>query len=115
MIPEDEERLAELEDLVDADEDLDEDTRAELRELRGMAREEKARAKALAKFDKARVVFRVVDPDEGDFYTLDLATAQKCIVGAQPIEQVERAALSGKIATAVFEGPYGPESALRQW
>ena len=99
----DEDRLQEL---IDQGEELDEDERAELGELRSQARSEKQAAKMLAKFDKARVVFRVVDPDDGDFYMLDLATAQKW-AGKHNIEQVERKALVGKVTIGTMEGFYG--------
>ena len=111
MTPEDLKRLQELEDLLDeyGDElsEMDEDDRDELKELRSMAREEKKRAKTLAKFDKARTVFRVVDPDEGDFYMLDLATAQKWAGTRYSVEEVDRKTLTCKFTNVTMSGLIG--------
>ena len=111
MTPEDLKRLQELEDLLDEYDgelsEMDEDDRDELKELRSKAREEKKRAKALAKFDKARTVFRVVDPDEGDFYMLDLATAQKWAGTRYSVEEVDRKTLTGKFTNVTMSGLIG--------
>ena len=111
MTPEDLKRLQELEDLLDEYDgelsEMDEDDRDELKELRSKAREEKKRAKALAKFDKARTVFRVVDPDEGDFYMLDLATAQKWAGTRYSVEEVDRKTLTGKFTNVTMGGSIG--------
>lgn len=104
MDPEEKQRLEELEEQA-SNEELDEEERAELKELRAMTRKEKHDAKALAKFDKARFVFRVADPEE-NFYALDLATAQKW-AGDNPIEQVERKALPGEFTVQIIKGFYG--------
>lgn len=115
MTPEDLERLQELEDLLEDEcggdlSEMDEDDRAELKELRSMAREKKKRAKALAKFDKARTVFRVNTPDDPDdpcFYVLDLATAQKWAGTRYSVEEVDRKTLTGKFTNVTMGGSIG--------
>ena len=116
MTTEDQERLQELESLLEdeyGDElsEMDEDDRAELKDLRSEAREEKKRAKALAKFDKARTVFRVTVPIIGAgnkptgqnsvVYALDLTTAREWAGEAgeeSNIEEIDRKSLTGKFA-----------------
>ena len=127
MTPEDLKRLQELEDLLDeyGDElsEMDEDDRAELKDLRSEARDEKRRAKTLAKFDKARTVFKVTTPESrlkdgitwntrtgddaldfeptGEYdicYTLDLATAQRLAVETSSIDEIDRKTLAGKFS-----------------
>lgn len=112
MTPEDLKRLQELEDLLDEYDgelsEMDEDDRDELKELRSKAREEKKRAKALAKFDKARTVFRVIAPDsDGDYYMLDLATAQKWAGTKGSVEEVDRKTLTGKFTNVTMGGYIG--------
>ena len=112
MTPEEQERLQELEDLLEDEHDgelseMDEDDRAELKDLRIMAREEKRRAKAMAKFDKARTVFKVTAPIIGAgntptgenyvCYALDLATAHECTEDEPSgIEEIDRKSLTGR-------------------
>ena len=116
MTPEEQERLQELEDLLEDECDgelseMDEDDRAELKDLRIMAREEKRRAKAMAKFDKARTVFKVTAPIIGAgntptgenyvCYTLDLATAHECTADdPSSIEEIDRKSLTGRYSGA---------------
>ena len=128
MTPEDLARLQELESLLEdeyGDElsEMDEDDRAELKDLRSEARDEKRRAKTLAKFDKARTVFKVTTPESrlkdgitwntrtgddaldfeptGEYdicYTLDLATAQRLAVETSSIDEIDRKTLSGEFS-----------------
>ena len=115
MTPEDQERLQELEDLLEDEHDgelseMDEDERDELKALRSQARDEKRRAKVLAKFDKARTVFRVNTPDDPDdpcFYVLDLATAQKWAGTRYSVEEVDRKTLTGKFTNVTMGGSIG--------
>ena len=130
MTPEDLARLQELESLLEdeyGDElsEMDEDDRAELKDLRSEARDEKRRAKTLAKFDKARTVFKVTTPESrlkdgitwntrtgddaldfeptGEYdicYTLDLATAQRLAVETSSIDEIDRKTLSGEFRFA---------------
>ena len=110
MTPEDLKRLQELEDLLEDEHDgdmreMDEDERDELKDLRSMAREEKKRAKTLAKFDKARTVFRVDTPEDTEspcFYVLDLATAQKWAGTKGSVEEVDRKTLTGKFTLSLI-------------
>ena len=106
MSDENRKRLAELEEQAEFDE-LDEEEREELRELRSMVREARRHKKALAKFEKARTVFRVIDPDDGDFFTLDLATAQKWAGNRLSVEEVSRKTLTGNYTTCLISGVYG--------
>jgi hypothetical protein len=118
MTQDDLERLSELEAMLDKDAELDEDERAELRELRAIAREEKRTAKALAKFDKARIVWQVTWPihllnkETGEydlptgefdrFYALDKATAELVARDTDgTIEEVARQALTGKFLEVI--------------
>ena len=115
MTPEDLKRLQELEDLLEDEcggelSEMDEDDRDELKDLRSMAREEKKRAKTLAKFDKARTVFRVDTPEDTEspcFYVLDLATAQKWAGTRYSVEEVDRKTLTGKFTSAIMGGSIG--------
>jgi hypothetical protein len=116
MTPEEQERLQELEDLLEDEHDgdmreMDEDERDELKDLRSMAREEKKRAKALAKFDKARTVFKVTTqiigagntPTGENYvcYALDLATAHECTDrDSSSIEEIDRKSLTGRYSGA---------------
>lgn len=123
MNQEDRDRLHELESMLDDECDgdlsaMDDDDRAELRELRAMVREEKRTAKALAKFDKARIVWQVTWPksrlneatgeydvptgEVDRFYTLDKATAEKMARDTDgTIEEVARQALTGRFFEAL--------------
>jgi len=94
------EQLNELEELLDAGEELDEDDRETLRELRAQARYEKRQAEALARFNKAKTVFMVEDDDGDPSYFLDLATASRWGTA----EEVERASLPGRFRFAWIEG-----------
>lgn len=130
MSSEDQERLQELEDLLEDEyggelSEMDEDDRDELKALRIEARDEKRTAKALAKFDKARTVFKVMTPESrlkdgvtwetctgddaldfeptGEYdicYTLDLATARRLAVEKSTIEEIDRPTLTGKFVLA---------------
>lgn len=112
MKAEDIELLNELEALQRAGEELDEDDRASLKELRAEARDEKRTEKALAKFNKAKTVFKVDDDDGDGSYFLDLATASKWGTA----QEVDRATLTGrielvKIAGFMSDGSYGEDEA----
>jgi hypothetical protein len=96
MMAEDIERLAELEALKDAGEELDEDDREALRELRAEARAEKRQEKALAKFIKAKIVFKVAGQN---LFFLDRATAGKW----GQVEEIDPKTL-GPVIFGTFQG-----------
>ena len=83
MQQDDIERLAELEEMLEQDEELDEDEREELRDLRSIKRDEGAQRKLLAKFAKAKKVWRHLDEDtdnpsaDGYMYALSREAMQK--------------------------------------
>ena len=65
MQNEDQERLAELEELLDFGEELSEEDREELTWLRSTRRQEKKEKKLIAQFQSAKRVWRYPDPDQG--------------------------------------------------
>jgi len=123
MTQKDRDRLRELENLLADDYDgdlreMDDDDRDELKDLRTLAREEKRTAKALAKFDKARIVWQVTWPihllnkETGEydvptgefdrFYALDKATAAQVARDTDgTIEEVARQTLTGRFLEVI--------------
>lgn len=113
MQNEDQERLAELEELLDFGEELSEEDREELTWLRSTRRQEKKEKKLIAQFQSAKRVWRYPDPDgtaDGYCYALSRQKLREMLfLDTDPdqgtealIEEVDRPVLDYRIGVDEF-------------
>jgi hypothetical protein len=112
MTQEELDRIAELEGLLEMGEELDEDDRTELRELRQAQRSKNRQSKAMAAWEKAKEVYLLsIDDDDSPTYALtpkvfdEMATMYGWPTGDWSVDKVERPSL-GRVAYDSYQKIY---------